>query len=829
MKTLHLVCNSHLDPVWQWDWNEGASAALATFYSAVKLAEKYDYIFCHNEVLLYEYVEKYDPALFAKIQDLVACGKWKIMGGWYIQPDCLVPSGESFIRQSSLGRRYFAEKFNARPTTALNFDSFGHTRGLASILEQCGYDSYVFCRSMPDHHPLDEEDLPHGPFLWEGYDGRRIKALRYEDESIYCTKFGHAKEEILRKEAHYSDQDDVLVLWGVGNHGGVPSAKDLEDIADLQAEKQGQWKIVHTTLETYFASVHPNKVYDKQIVCHVKSYSSVNAIKLAHDQLENTLYLAEKMCSIAELDGGYQCDKSVFEKAEKILAQIEFHDVLSGTAIKIGTDSSIRKAHQAIEGLRGEMFGAFAAKASRLPPVVPRDDNIAVFNPYPYEFNGIVETEFFIEDALISDEKQYALRLYDGENNNVPFQVVKEDTYINYDRRKRILFEVSIPACGVASFGIHKTIVDKEEKAADNEQDIVVIDEYKKVVINRRTGLIDSFMVDGKEYIQGSAFLPVTFDDNEDPWGWYFNILGNVPTENKVSSTQEATLPQYTPFTADDSGSGIFYGLKGVTVTEDGPLLTQVQALFSHGESHIVVNYRIYKGQPYIDVQCHIIWNERKKGLKLKVPLSFASDYFAQMAFGVEKYASNGFEYPCNRYVGACDENGQALVVYNNSGVHSVSKIGKDLYLTLLNGAAYCAHPIDDRPLIPRPEIFVPPVEQGAHDFTFRVQVNKMDACERVSNELNQPVYALSFFPHGEGNPLDKTVVLSSADVVITALKKLINGDYLIRLYNGSAEQTSTILTVKNIQAEVHFRPYEFVTCIFDGKKIAKADFADKY
>ncbi len=46
----NLICNSHLDPVWQWDWDEGAAAALATFYSAVRLAEKYDYIFCHNFV-----------------------------------------------------------------------------------------------------------------------------------------------------------------------------------------------------------------------------------------------------------------------------------------------------------------------------------------------------------------------------------------------------------------------------------------------------------------------------------------------------------------------------------------------------------------------------------------------------------------------------------------------------------------------------------------------------------------------------------------------------------------------------------------------------------
>ena len=138
-KILHLICNSHIDPVWQWDWDEGAGAALATFYAACNLLDKYDFVFCHNEVILYEYIEKYDPELFERIKKLIVEGKWKIMGGWYCQPDCFVPSGESFIRQITLGREYFWEKFGQRPTTALNFDSFGHTRGLPQILKKTGF------------------------------------------------------------------------------------------------------------------------------------------------------------------------------------------------------------------------------------------------------------------------------------------------------------------------------------------------------------------------------------------------------------------------------------------------------------------------------------------------------------------------------------------------------------------------------------------------------------------------------------------------------------------------------------------------------------------
>ena len=30
-KILHLICNSHIDPVWQWDWDEGATTFFEDF------------------------------------------------------------------------------------------------------------------------------------------------------------------------------------------------------------------------------------------------------------------------------------------------------------------------------------------------------------------------------------------------------------------------------------------------------------------------------------------------------------------------------------------------------------------------------------------------------------------------------------------------------------------------------------------------------------------------------------------------------------------------------------------------------------------------------
>ncbi|MBQ4626128.1 MAG: hypothetical protein IJB45_02625 [Clostridia bacterium] len=42
-------------------------------------------------------------------------GKWRVVGGWYMQHDCVMPCGETFIRQIETGIKYFIEKISIRP------------------------------------------------------------------------------------------------------------------------------------------------------------------------------------------------------------------------------------------------------------------------------------------------------------------------------------------------------------------------------------------------------------------------------------------------------------------------------------------------------------------------------------------------------------------------------------------------------------------------------------------------------------------------------------------------------------------------------------------
>ena len=284
IEKLFLICNAHLDPVWQWEWEEGAAEALSTFRIAAKFCEEYDgFVFCHNEALLYQWVEAYEPELFTRIQKLVKQKKWHIMGGWYLQPDCNMPSGEGFVRQILTGKKYFLEKFGVSPSTAVNVDPFGHSRGLVQIMKKCGYSGYLFMRPGDGDRYIK---LPADEFKWIGYDDSEIIAVRIDGS--YNSSRGCAAKKVREYLKNSEKQEMAVCLWGVGNHGGGPSRKDLEDLTDLIREKEKEnVLIVHSTPEEYLAEIEKRKKLFVEFGGDYNSYVGGSIGSHAIEQINN--------------------------------------------------------------------------------------------------------------------------------------------------------------------------------------------------------------------------------------------------------------------------------------------------------------------------------------------------------------------------------------------------------------------------------------------------------------------------------------------------------------------------------------------------------------
>lgn len=796
MKKIHLICNSHLDPVWMWDWEEGLGEAISTFHQAELFCQEFDYIFNHNEAILYEFIEEHDPELFARIREQVKAGKWHIMGGWYLQPDCNMPSGEAFVRQIGLGRKYFAEKFGARPTTAVNFDSFGHSVGLVQILKKCGYDSYICCRPNPEMM-----DLPRD-FWWVGKDGSRVKVTRTTDENLYCSAFGNAKNEIIRKASQYSDDEVGVALWGVGNHGGLPSRKDLHDVAELIANSEHP--IVHSTPEQYFADLEPKTEFTNSMQpCLIGCYTAMQSIKGKHIELENKLFTAEKLCSYASLNGLYNKNEAAFAEAEKALASLEFHDVYSGTCAADGEKSSLRKADYALELLQKEWNKAFFAVCGKHKKAEIGAFPVFIFNPQPYARETVCETEYLMPKPVISDTEQYTVSVYQN-GKKIPSQCIKELSNIHYDRRKRIAYRCTLPAMGEARVDFKVEVEPKKFLAPTTGDEIVFSDSIKTIRISRKTGLMESYIVNGKEMLSGGAFQPVMYTDNADPWGWYMECIG----ENPVN------------FTLSDCKKGPFENLINVNIIEEGDILTEVESFFECGASYVRISYKMYKDLPYTDIKADVFWNEQQKALKLKIPAAVNGQFIGQIPFGTDEFAKDGKEINAHRFVGMQDGD-RVLALYNNC-TYGFSAEGSTLYATLLRGAAYCAHPIDERILID-PNRFTPAIEQGRHSFAFRLSYDKAEMLENNAQEFVNTPFSLNFFPHGDGNLAKPVLQISNPAISLSAFYQE-DFQYVLRLVNNNAQHSETAVILSGKKFCQSFSPYEVKTLIYDGNSFAEMD-----
>lgn len=783
MKELHLICNAHLDPVWQWDWNEGATAALATFYSAAELADEYDYIFCHNEALLYEYIEEYDPKLFKRIQELVKAGKWHIMGGWYVQPDCNIPSGEGFVRQMESGLAYFKEKFGARPTVAVNFDSFGHTQGLVQILNKCGYEGYIFCR------PMDWIfDLPRMVFDWIGFDGSKVKAARFQDATIYCSELGNAVNAIKRKMQPWEKEEIAFALWGVGNHGGGASRKDLTDIKGfVEEQKANGVSIYHSTPEAFFKKVTPEAEFNAALQpCFIKCYSSIARLKKKYAELENKLLRAEKICAYADKEGVYQYDLAAFADAQKNMAAIQFHDVLSGTCIIEGEKSSLQKAEYALELLDKQFTKAFMALCGDYEKAKPGDYPIFVYNPNPNAEEQIFNGEFFLQDPIVSETEGYEFTIW-KDGKEVPFQVVTESSCINMDRSKRIAIKTELNPLSITRFDV------EVRKGTRKYLDRTTITEFVnnggvKATFDSESGALNSYMVGGNEYLSGNAFTPIVYDDNPDPWGWHMKSLGS----NYRKATAKTSL----------------------RVIERGDLLTTVESIYDTGKSDVRVAYTLYKDFDYIDVTVNAYWNDEGKGLKLEIPLKEIGRFIGQTAFGTQEYGQ-GSEECSQRFVGV-DVGDKVLALFKD-GTYGCSIENGNLYITLLNGSVYCAHPVDQLPIIDE-QRFNRYIDLGRHEFTFRLEVCKEEELERKAAAFTQAPYALNFYPHGDGNKKETaSVILSNPNISLSTIRKVSMDAYMVRLVNNFKGEAVCDCTVFDQSINLSFGKYEVKTLIYSN------------
>lgn len=797
MQKFHLLCNAHLDPIWLWPREEGAAEAISTFRVAAEFCEEYDgFVFNHNESVLYEWVEKNEPELFARIQSLVKKGKWHIIGGWYLQPDCLMPSAEGFLRQIETGNKYFIEKFGVKPTIAANFDPFGHTRGLVQLMKKSGYDGYIFMRPngiVPEHN-----------FIWEGYDGSKIKT--------HCIRGGYNSLKgiapvRLREIIAEPHTNPELMLWGIGNHGGGPSKEDLDGIAQIMKEQKNV-KIRHSFAEDYFSGVDWGNVETKSNSLQhifVGCYTTMNRIKKAYRSLENELITAEKMAAAADMEFD-------FSEVEKAMLFSQFHDILPGTMIKKGEEQVLKLIGYGQETLSRVCNEAFFKLASGQKAAKRGEIPVLVFNPHPYPVTREIDIEFQLEGQNWTENETTLARVRDSKGNYLPAQNEQESSNLNLDWRKRVVFTATLEPMSINRFDceLYAEKTPRRPIAPQTETDThFVFDNGKmRLTINKRTGLIDEYVVGGKPILNKGSAQINAFADFSDPWKMDNQVIdGKIGSFKVLSKTAANEFRGFREQTLDN-----------VRIIENGAVRTKIEAIFRHKNSFAIVTYTVPKNDVYVDMQVKLLSNDVRTAYKLSFNTAIRNAKFSgQTAYGVEPLRTDGNEVCFQKWCALKNKNSAFSVL--NEANYGGSLNGKKLNITLLRTCIYAQHPIPNREKV-TPDRYHDHIDMGEHEFSFRL-IGNGEFLDAQAECYNQPVYAYSFFPSGAGERKETKVTLDNQNILLSSYRKR-ETQKLLRLYNGSDKKQKTILYFEGKEFKLTFKPFEAKAVIIQNGKLTE-------
>ena len=812
MKQIHLLCNAHLDPVWLWQWEEGVTEAISTFRTACNLLDEYpEFVFNHNESLLYEWVKEYDPALFDRIRGHVASGRWHIMGGWFLQPDCNMPSGESIVRNIQKGRRFFQREFEKTPTTAINFDSFGHSRGLVQLLQQAGFDSYLVYRAGK------AKTIPESDFLWKGLGDARIVVHR--SDKGYSSVMGKAAPELETYLQTYMHEPITLFLWGVGDHGGGPSRKDLAELRSV-FEQHKEYEFIHSTPEKYFQKLRQIKVPLPEWSQGLNPvadgcYTSQVRVKQKHRRLENELYSAEKTAVAAELLTGAPYPADAFRQAEYDLLCSEFHDTLPGSDIKDAEEDTLRILDHGLEIMAREKVRSALALSAGQEPAKEGCSTVMVVNPHPFPYEGLLEFEtsmpaqnwdpvFYIPQCSVNGK-------------SVPTQYEFERNRFAIDWRKKGVARVQLPPSSLSRMDVSFVPI-KERPRYDalipgegfKFNSHYVFDNGRLcVVLDLSTGWIASLQADGKEILGSGSMALVAYEDRFNPWELDSRGKGRRPF--RLMTDAEAA-----------SFCSLKKMVKPIHIIEDGEIRTVIEALFTMDGSDACVRYKLPKDGTEFEVEAAVYWREKEMVLKLEMKTDIPdASFIGQVPFGVDTLYQ-GEEVVSQKWEAVVGKN-RVLAVMGNGGYGS-SLRGQILGLTVLRSAAHSAAHCGKRRTLEE-ERFVPRMDQGESVFKWFFCVGGLQVLNGISNRAltwNEQPYVLSFNPSGNGRKSGPLYTVSNPAVVVSALKKKINGTgYILRMYEaeGKPQETEVAFLSLGVLEKITFKPYEIITCHLDVDK----------
>ncbi|MHB9109546.1 MAG: glycoside hydrolase family 38 N-terminal domain-containing protein [Armatimonadota bacterium] len=688
---IHLVPNSHIDPVWLWDKYEGIDEVINTFRSACDRLDEFPALtFTASSLQFYEWVLQYDPALFKRIQIQVAKRRWEVAGGWWVEADSNLPTTASFRKHAELSQAFAREHFSREITVAYLPDSFGHSATLPAILAETGFKYFIYCRP----NIWEKPDFT-APLFWWEHDGQRILAYRLNQHYLGRYVDLPVTEDGPLGSPEYREHPVNCYFFGVGDHGGGPSMREI-NYYNAWIEQFGNGDAGYSSCERVFTEAESTPdipVYRGDLHMHaVGCYSVVRDLKDAVRKNEHLLGFAGRALA---MNGEPETKLDPLWK--KVLFN-QFHDILPGSCAPDAADQARQEMGGVEDAARTISYAALKSVAASRP-VTAKEGEFRIFNTLPYPITRPLEIESFMyyrEGAAFRD----------GDGREIAIQEIAPSVRCS---NRRWAFIDTLPANGFNTYYFdNETIVSRPPASEVRYRpgDMITGDLSE-------VHACGTVLVGAGENRRPLLDYPARFlvlNDTSDTWGHAVRAFDDVIGSFTLDSV--AILP--------------------------GELASSLYQRWSYGHSRIEAVYTVYAGQSQVYLNLMVHWAEYRKILKLELqPQGFHLPVInMQGAGGVIRRPGDGAELPLHHWVSFDDWRGQVAVIQD--GAFACDCENGRLRLTLVRSSIYGFH--DPHGLNPDdPERLT---DQGEHRFRLCLWTEpglRADKIERFTAAFLEP------------------------------------------------------------------------------------------
>jgi alpha-mannosidase len=807
--TCYFLGHSHVDAAWLWTFNETIEVFHETCETILKLMDKYpDFRYSQSSAQYYKWLEEKYPETFEKVKQKVEEGRWEIVGGTWVESDGNMPSGESLVRQFLYGKRYFKGKFNVDVKIAWMPDSFGYAWTLPQIMKKSGMEFFLTQKMGWNDATL----FPYYVFKWTSPDGSLIFAHQtvgtYSEE---VTEVDTIRQMKLLKRCQ--QLDDLLVLFGIGDHGGGVSEDMIQRALEF-AQGKKPIKGIFSTAREYFDilsqkidwKMMPQIDDELYFQYHRGTYTTQAKVKKNNRIAERLLEMAEKFSTLARKYGYEYPSKELREAWEKLLLN-QFHDVLPGSSIaEVYKDSEkhFKAIHDTANTIISRSLGTITAKID----TTGEGNSLLVFNPLSWRRTDVVEAPL--------DELEDEPEIHDEQGRTIPSQLIEED-------RKIVFIAEDVPSVGYREYRAKRTNQKTKPLTSvsceEMEKEIKLENEFFTVKVDRETGLVKSVFDKNarREALQDSGNRIQVFEDY--PASGRSSIA--YPVDAKIFDAWEVYIYQQ----PDGVKCAELKEPFEVKLVEKGPVRVRVLVKYRYAQegradSFFVQEIILYYKIPLVQFKLQVDWHAAHRLAKVAFPLNVHSDfttYEAPYGFVVRRnpVSPNAtlperakYEVPGQKWIDHGGEDGSYGVSLLNDCKYGFDMANDVIRMTLLRSAGY---PIELRAvfgLAVDKAALTELTDQGEHHIAYALYPHRSDfrkaLTARKAYEFNYPLMPIIGLSHGGELPKVYSFASVQPDsIILTVIKKAEDSeDVILRFYETAGKDTNAVIhfveTLKN-------------------------------